>query len=432
MTCAARSQLIVDLGLLSLLGVFLARKEAAFMPAFLRNAAARPLAVMATGAVISVITFLSLFLVTVPGEGLDQLGARILPRPSAGPAPATAEATGRVTLPAAAAGLFAWRNLDLRDQNLSGLGLSLRHRDLRYARLDRSNLTGLDLSGANLAGAVLDEADLTGADLSRAILSRATLRSARLDRAQLAGVRAEAASFAIASLAGADLAGANLLLADFGGAGLQGANLEKATLDGARLRGASLEAASLAQASLRAADLAGARIAGADLRGAMIWQTEPPAADPAALADLSETIIGPMDDKTLATLKAAIQRVATYTGPRGSDGLLASLETSESRKWASSTAATTWQAAIQASQAAIANAYKARFTEALAKAVCRPRWSAGHLATGVARRALAAQFRGDPVLLYDKLRADDCPGGKAVPGAIMRDLGALADSLRPE
>ena len=53
--------------------------------------------------------------------------------------------------------------------------------------------------------------------------------------------------------------------------------------------------------------------------------------------------------------------------------------------------------------------YKVDLTTYLTKLMCSARWSNGAIATGIARRAVTAQFRGDVVAVYDKLKASACP-----------------------
>ena len=156
--------------------------------------------------------------------------------------------------------------------------LNLRGRDLRYAKLDRTDLRGADLTGANLDGASLVGANLRAlaqlrrsrpppaqrqpprpraapplaTSISRAaggrasvghrparrqarrgaarrrrpeqrLLTGASFSSAHLEKADLTGgVQAQGTNFLNASLQGADLTGAELQLADFTSASLQG------------------------------------------------------------------------------------------------------------------------------------------------------------------------------------------------------------------
>ena len=168
---------------------------------------------------------------------------------------------------------------------VSGQGLDLRGRDLRYADLSGSDLRKVDLRGADLWGANLAAADLRYAKagdvpfaefdgcpsalrsdglclnrLSNANLGNADLRLARLRSSDL-----QQANLNYAKLSGADLASARLQDASLVGADLQGAELSEAKMNGAdlklaRLAGANLSSASLEQADLREADLTAAHL----------------------------------------------------------------------------------------------------------------------------------------------------------------------------
>lgn len=65
------------------------------------------------------------------------------------------------------------------------LGLDLRDRDLRYAKLSLIHLLRADLRKADLTGATLYEADLTDANLRKADLDDAYLKKASLNDANL-------------------------------------------------------------------------------------------------------------------------------------------------------------------------------------------------------------------------------------------------------
>jgi hypothetical protein len=66
----------------------------------------------------------------------------------------------------------------------------------------------------------------------------------------------------------------------------------------------------------------------------------------------------------------------------------------------------------------------------LTKLMCSARWSNGGVATGIARRAVASQFRGDVVAIYDSLKAPSCPSSSAAPTKVMRELSSAAETLR--
>ena len=299
------------------------------------------------------------------------------------------------------------------------------------ADFSKARLEDAKLSGTNLSGAVFAYARLEGADLTDATLVGVDFSNAKLDRAEMGGgINAQGASFLLASLVGADLTGAKLLGADFTYSQMQGAVLNQARLEGAKLRNVDLEGASLAEANLQGANLAGARIDGADLHGSWIWQTEAANADASGVTDVAEPTLRPLDGNELAALKSDVQaigeeRVRGYVG----DSLEPLAVKEEKAKWATGPAHAYWQGMITAAPAAVPG-YQARLTEYLVKLACKPRASAGNVATGLARRALSPQFRGDMVLFYDRLKADDCPASKTVSPRALKDLAAAADQLR--
>ena len=347
-TAVQRAVVLADVVLLLLAGVFLMRAETSFLGAVLRlgfnnpGSAAFGLAVLAGAAAASVL--------------------------AAVPAGSTRDGSNGPLL-----GLFA-RNLDVADANLvsdkegtaPARTVSLRGRDLRFARLDRADLRqadltgasldgaslkgtdlrgaklgcvdpaalqqpdgrqkagcttgrgadlgaarlgGASLAGADLGGARLDDALLEGADLSRGLMAGATFERARLQRADLTGASLAGASFLQANLQGAVLTGAGLQMADFSGARLQGASLASAQLAGAVLREADLEGAELQRAKLYGADMRGARLPAADLAGAAVWRTVPPAGDAVALADIANIALKAPDKDDIEALKALVASV---------------------------------------------------------------------------------------------------------------------------
>ncbi|MHA1342348.1 MAG: pentapeptide repeat-containing protein [Promethearchaeota archaeon] len=108
--------------------------------------------------------------------------------------------------------------------------------DLRYANLERANLTGANLRDVDLTNAILTSADLRYVNLEGAYLINADLRGANLRNAILTD---------------ANLIGANLTGVDLEGANLEGANLRYANLERANLTGADLEGANLKYKLLR-------------------------------------------------------------------------------------------------------------------------------------------------------------------------------------
>ena len=342
----------------------------------------------------------------------------------------------------------AWLNcgemdrLLLNNDRAAAKCASAQNVDLTRAQLGDAHLSGIDLRYAKL-----DEAQLEGAELAYAALTGTSFSSARLEKADLTGgVQAQGANFLNASLQGADLTGAELQSSDFSGASLQGAVLDFAQLQGSALRGADLEAASLQRARLEGADMTGMKMAGADLRGASVWLTVPPEWAANGLSDLSEIAIKAPDDAELADLKSKIQNIGNdEVRVRAAEAVAPLLGGSAS--WQGSADQQRWQswsatpapAPVPVVTGALpafpaqppADTYKADLTGYLTKMMCSARWSNGAVATGVARRAIAQQFRGDVVAVYDGLKAKSCPAASAkMPGKVMRDLSSAAEAAR--
>jgi uncharacterized protein YjbI with pentapeptide repeats len=502
-TWTHRIALIADIAMLVSIGVFLMRAETSFVQAFLRTTSSHPISFVITIFALALITLFSLFFATIPGEALDRFTQRVLGIESEEQQGQGTRLVAGFAVPFLAfgsegslLGVFQ-RNLivtdaDLvvdKDQTPGEPSVSLRGRDLRYAKLDRSDLhqadlTGADLRGASLVGtdfngawlqcadvtalllsedraaarctsarranftrarlegahmvgvdlrsAKLEEARLEGAELAYSLLTGANFSSARLEKADLTGgVQAQGADFLIANLQGADLTGANLQAADLSSARLQGAILNHAHLEAANLKDADLEAASLNQAHLAGADMSGANIAGADLRGAVVWMTKPPESDPTGVADFTDVALRPLAEPEAALLKESVERIYNQR-VRGEvmEALAPILNVAESGTWSSSGDYATWQALAAPVPAGAPEMVKALITDYLAKAQCKARWSNGAVATGIARRAMSSQFRGDLVVIYDRLKADDCPASKNVPQKLFRELAAAADLAR--
>jgi uncharacterized protein YjbI with pentapeptide repeats len=490
--------LSLDIAGVLLIGVFLMRAETSFFQAFWRSTFAHPLSSIATALVLALVAFLSFFSATVPGEPLDRIGQKLMAWTV--PSEGGKVQQGRFSLPflSAAAdgtlfGIFR-RNLIVTDSDLTSdrqeggeKTLRLRGRDLRYAKLDRTDLSGADLTGASLdgaslvganlqnaslscaepdivmlsdnrvaakcasarnidltraqlgrarlwgvdlRGAKLDEAQLDGADLSSSLLTGASLSSAHLDKAELTGgVQAQGVNFLNASLQGADLTGAQLQLADFTSAAMQGAVLNFARLEGAVLRGADLEAASLQQAKLMATDMTGMKMAGSDLRGAVIWMAQPPEWDTTGLSDLSELAVRAPNEAERAAMQSSLERISDDEVRRRALEMVGSLAEKDST-WAGSIDQQRWQSWVGASPVPPALNYKIDLTNYLTKLMCSARWSNGAVATGIARRAVAQQFRGDVVAVYDGLKASSCPASTQASAKVMKDLSAAAETAR--
>ncbi len=502
-TWTHRIALMIDVILLVSIGIFLTRPETSFFDAFVRTSSAHPLTFALTAVVLSLLVAFSFFFATVPGEamdrmtqsafsvahdGKDQAGDRKFVTGFALPFLSTSE-------DGALFGIFH-RNLVVTDADLvSGkdlvpgqASLSLRSRNLRYAKLDRSDLrqadlTGSDLEGASmigadlraarmpcadvtelllsenrvkakcvnarranltrarldgsnlsgidLSGAKLEEAKLEGAEMAYALLSGANLSSAVLDKADLTGgVRAEGASFLIASLQGADLTGAQLQRADFSSAALQGAVLNHAHLHGAILRDADLEAAAVSQAKLHGADMTGAHIAASDFRGAGVWMTMPPAADASGLSEFSDLAVRPLDETEQQALKRVIERAEVVSQSAVGEALGQLANPDLVNSWAQGEELKRWQSMRVPVPFPAGETPQSRLTAYLARTMCKPRWSNGSIATGIARRAQAQQFKGDMVSLYDSLKSDSCPASKTVLPRVLKDFSYAADVAR--
>jgi uncharacterized protein YjbI with pentapeptide repeats len=496
-TGAHRLAVLADIALLVFIGVFLWRLETSFFRAFLRTSLHHPVSLLLTGALLAGAAIFSLLIATIPGETIDQ--------PSATAGTRQASDTRQVlgyAVPAIAnfgdgtlLGMFP-RNLNVTDTDLvvdkdvtpGATSINLRGRDLRLARLDRTDLHQADMTGANLDGASLVGADLRsvslgcadldvllltdnrraarcasarGANLGKARLTEARmagidLRDAKLDDAQLeraqlgnalmsgasfAGARLDGAdllaswlqgsNFMLASLQGADLSGTKLQMAAFTSAGLQGATLAFANLEMASLRDADLDGANLAMARLTGADLSGTRLQGSDMRGTVVWRTTPPAGEPPAAIDLAQVVLRAPADEELAALGAALARLDNGgLKARLADGLARLSDASQNGAWATSQDQQQWQSLAKAGETATADDYKGRLTEYLTRLACRPRFASGAVAAGVARRAMAPGFKGDTAAFYVRLKGTDCAATQALSPRLMRELATAADAAR--
>jgi len=503
-TWTHRIALIADIAILISIGLFLMRAETSFAKAFARTTTAHPVSFAATVLILLAVWMFSFFFATIPGETLDRWTQRALGFNNEDESAQDGRRfVAGYTLPfltfgseGSLLGLFK-RNLEVVDTDLVAdkeqtpgePSVSLRDRDLRFARLDRSDLhqadfTGSDLRGASLAGtdlrgawmqcadvtqliltddrdaancttarrarftrarldgvhmtgidlrnAQLDEARLDDAELAYSILQGANFSSARLEKADVTGgVQAQGANFLVASLQGADFTGAQLHGADFSSADLTGAVMSYAHLDLADFRDAKLDGAVLYRATLFGADLIGATIAGADLREAKIWKAVPPQTDSENLFDLTGTTLTPITDANASDLKAAVERVMSRrVKARLGEQLAPLVNLPEAAKWMSSPEYGQWQSLVTAGTQMFPDYYKPRITDYLVRLQCRPRWSNGAVATGVARRAQRQEFRGDLVTVYDRLKDDACPAGKTVAPKTLKDLSAAADIAR--
>ena len=470
-TAVQRAVMLADIVLLLLAGVFLMRAETSFFGAVLRlgfnnpGSAAFGLAVLVGAAAMSVLAAVPTggardgsdgVLFGLFARNLDVADANLVPDKE-GAAPARS-----VSLRGRDLRFARLDRADLRQADLTGAsldGASLRGTDLRGARLgcvdpaalqqpdgrqkagcttgqggdfSAARLGGASLTGADLSGARLDEASLEGADLSRGLMTGATFERSKLQRADLSGASLAGASFLQANLQGAVLTGAGLQMADFSGANLQGASLTSAQLAGAALREADLEGAELQKAKLYGADMRGARLAAADLAGAAVWRTVPPAGEAVALADIANVALkapGKDDIEALKALVASVEAAALPAGERtaGLGGLLKELGEGG---WMGSADGQTWAGLLRASEAAMAEGFRFRLAEHLGRMACRPRFADAAVAAGVVRRATAPAFKGDPIAVADRLKAADCAAAKALPPLALLELAAAAEGAK--
>jgi len=315
---------------------------------------------------------------------------------------------------------------------LSNDRVAARCASARNANFKGARLGGAHMSGIDMQGATLEEARLEGADLSNSSLVGATLSNARLEKADLTGgMQAQGANFLNATLRGANLNGAQLQNADLSSADMQGAVLNFAHLQGAQLNNADLAASSLRRAKLQGADMKDMVMSGADLRGVSIWGTVPPVWDTSGLTDLSELIIEPLGDDEKSMLKDAIDGISSEeVRTRTREKTAPLLDDRESAKWQGSSDQLRWQSWAGMSPPPPAETYETDLTAYLTGLMCSARWSDGSVATGVARRAIEPQFRGDVVAVYDGLRSPNCPASKTTPAPVMRSLADKAEQQR--
>ncbi|KUO55336.1 MAG: hypothetical protein APF80_05025 [Alphaproteobacteria bacterium BRH_c36] len=402
-TWTHRIALVIDVMVLIMIGVFLTRAETSFFKAFFRTTAAHPVSFLLTTVVMVFVTLFSFFVATIPGERLDAVSQGLYWHVTDGDDARPRYYSGFVVplVPVDADGaLFGVfrRNLVVTDADLVSdrdvtegePTLKLRGRNLRFAKLDRSDMHQADLTGADLTGASLDGTDLrnaslqcteinalrlkndrekadcviavgtnfsraemsgallTGidasgasfeqailedADIVDALISGANFGQARLDKANVTGgIMAYGANFAIASLQGANFNGARLFGADFRWASMQGAILDYARLEGAMLEGADLEAASLYKSRLEAADFNGANLKAADLRGARIWMTKPPGEKSVDLLDVNNVVVEPLNEDSLKGIGDAINEIDSPSLKARVNEQLAKLLDAESMK----------------------------------------------------------------------------------------------------
>lgn len=211
---------------------------------------------------------------------------------------------------------------------------------------------------------------------------------------------------------------------------MQATVLTHARLHGASLRDADLEGASLQYVRLLGADLTGAKLPAADLRGAAVWQAKPPPDGNLLLADLESLDLTPPAEDEITGLLAMIDRLPeSGIKDRIGDSLQQVTDAGERRRWETSPERQQWHLLTLANTSRQPE-YSMELTEYLLRLMCHSRWSNGAVATGVAKRAQAPQFRGDIAAIHDRLKSKDCPASQTVAKKPVRELTVAVDSLR--
>jgi uncharacterized protein YjbI with pentapeptide repeats len=487
-TMLHRCAVLADLLLLAFVGIFLVRTRSSHLRALQGVGRRHPLRLLLAGVGFAAVVGCSLFMVTIPGERLDQADRFAAARPQDARASLVDQALPVLAVLFGNEGALWSRNLSLTDLELSAadaLGvasvpLNLRGRELRFAKFDRSALRGADLSGANLDGASFIDADLRNASLQclapeadpsgrdargrRCVSARkANLRRARLAGAKLAGIDLTEASLETAgledallngaALTNANLSGARLQRANLAGAVLRGANAVGAWLQGADLSGAQLHLANLSNARLQGADLSmagleGARLRQAELDGANLTRSILFAADLATArlvgADLTAALVWrtvpPTNDAVALADFAEIvlrpprdQDLAQLSVPSRTDD--ASLEVrlaAESRAWSASPEHQAWQVLLKPREASDADQYKSRLTGYLVRLMCQSRWADGAVAAGIAKRALGDGFKGEVAAIHARLKSPDCPASAKVAPRLLQELAVAVEASRAQ
>jgi uncharacterized protein YjbI with pentapeptide repeats len=503
-TSIHRLVVLADITLLVLVGTFMTRIESSLPLALSRATQQHPFTTAITSVVLVFVFAFSCFAATVPGERLDRVTSALSGNARAASAARQGAPAEGFILPFMKAstdgslfGLF-YRNLNVTDLDLvvdkdvvpGEATLNLRGRDLRFAKLDRSDLHQADLTGANLDGASLVGTDLRaitmqcgdinslllldnrttarcptarGADFSRARMTNAKLsgldltdsklEAVRLENADLSfarmtganfasahleaadltgGVELQGASFLVAALQGADFTGAKLIGANFASANLQGAILNHAHLEGAIFRDTDLDSADLQLTWLQGADFSGARVPAADFRGSAAWRTNPPMPDTTGLVDFNQFGLRALDPADIVSLAAMISTIENgELRSRLFDMLKPALMPDEGGSWTTSIDLQKWKNGISASESQTrSDVYKLRLTDWASKLMCRSKWTAGAVATGIVRRARTASSRLDATLIVDRIRATDCPAGANVDPRAVREVLEAIDALR--
>ncbi|HFB2047676.1 MAG: pentapeptide repeat-containing protein [Hyphomicrobiaceae bacterium] len=497
-----RINLAFDVVILVFMGTFLTRIEPTFFLALWRTYLRHPAISVITTLALTMLTFFSCLIATIPGEKLDKyMRAQITDRETSNNIISELMFRFNITsiLGQSDGPVFGYfpRNLIVSDLDLIANGelksntssISLRGRDLRYARLDRSALHHADMTGANLNGASLVAADLRGvrlnckheielilglerarakcasarganftnALLQKTILAGVDLSGANLEGAQLqgsilklailegtnfwnanlrkadlsTGIQAQGASFLVARLEGADFHGAQLQFADFTSAQLQGTSFEHAHLEGAVFLNANLSAANLSYSKLYAANLTNAILTGVDMRFASIWMTLPPSTRRIKLIDMSDIQIQPLNNIDRETLRKTLRVVSSRElRSRINHSIKDIISNSASVTWRNSDEFTKWERLISNTRSKNNIDYRANLTSFLGNLACKSQWNDGSIAKGIVLRAMQHRFLGNQSELYLRLTtANKCKPATNVSAPLLQTLfSAITES----
>ncbi|MGI9409560.1 MAG: pentapeptide repeat-containing protein, partial [Hyphomicrobiaceae bacterium] len=215
-TWTHRIALLLDIGVLVLIGVFLMRAETNFFQAFWRTGISHPFSFLITFIVLSFAALFSFVVATIPGEGLDIAVRKFFKVDQKQKTASGGAYLQGFSVPflwgSSDGSLFGFfhRNLIVTDIDLvidkevtlGERSISLRGRDLRFAELDRSDLHQADMTGVDLEGA-----SLVGTDLRRVRLNCQDETELLLGEGR---EKAECASARNANFTGAKLNGAQM------------------------------------------------------------------------------------------------------------------------------------------------------------------------------------------------------------------------------
>jgi hypothetical protein len=137
----------------------------------------------------------------------------------------------------------------------------------------------------------------------------------------------------------------------------------------------------------------------------------------------------PLDENEQTAVKEAAARLVDEDARARAKEKIAPL-TSKADKWTGSADQLRWQSWLGASPPPPTDTYKYSLTSYLTKLMCSSRWSNGSIATGIARRAVTQDFRGDVVAVYDGLRSSSCPAREQASAKVVRNLSSTAELVR--